>query len=79
MGQDLTHFLDSLGWAVIHSLWQGVVALIAVVMLRVALGGRFPALRHAGQFMALIACLGGFLWTLAIYLGQSNNKTLTRF
>ncbi|MEP3890637.1 MAG: M23/M56 family metallopeptidase [Hellea sp.] len=73
MGQDLTHFLDSLGWAVIHSLWQGVVALITVVMLRVALGGRLPALRHAGQFIALIACLGAFLWTLAIYLGQPVN------
>ena len=73
MGQELTHFLDSLGWAVIHSLWQGVVALFAVIMLRVALGGRFPALRHAGQFIALIACLGAFLWTLAIYIGQPVN------
>ena len=73
MGQELAHFLDSLGWAVIHSLWQGVVALIAVVMLRIALGGRLPALRHAAQFIALIACLGAFLWTLAIYIGQPVN------
>lgn len=73
MGQEFAHFLDSLGWAVIHSLWQGIVALIAVVILRVALNGRLPALRHAGQFIALLACLAGFLWTFAAYLGQPLN------
>ena len=73
MGQELAHFLDSLGWAVIHSLWQGVLALIAVIILRVALGGRLPALRHAGQFLALIACLCAFLWTFSVYLGQPAN------
>jgi hypothetical protein len=54
MGTDFTQVLDSLGWAVLHSIWQGVVALLIVLIWRAALRGRSPALRHAGQIAALL-------------------------
>ncbi len=71
MGMEFTHVLDSLGWAVLHSIWQGGFALLAVVIWRLALRGKSPALRHAGQLAALVGCLGAFLWTFAAYLGQT--------
>ena len=40
MGTDFTQVLDSLGWAVLHSIWQGVVALLIVLIWRAALRGR---------------------------------------
>ncbi len=69
MGEEFTHILDSLGWAVLHSTWQGGVAFLAVILWRLALRGRSPALRHAGQMLALVACFGAFAWTFAAYLG----------
>lgn len=71
MGTHLTHFLDSLGWAVLHASWQGVVALIAVIVMRGLVSERAPALRYAVQFSALILCLIAFFWTFAHYLGQA--------
>lgn len=70
MGPEFTHILDSLGWAVLHSIWQGGVAFLAVIVWRFALRGQSPALRHAGQLIALIGCLVAFLWTFATCLGQ---------
>ncbi len=72
MGPEFTHILDSLGWAVLHSIWQGGLAFLVVVVWRLALRGQSPALRHAGQLIALIGCLAAFLWTFAVYLGQSS-------
>lgn len=69
MGAELTHILDSLGWAVLHSVWQGGVAFLLVIIWRALLRGRSPALRHAGQIMALFGCLIAFVWTFAIYIG----------
>ncbi|GGX70635.1 hypothetical protein GCM10011309_20960 [Litorimonas cladophorae] len=71
MGPEFTHILDSLGWAVLHSIWQVGIAFLAVVIWRFALRGHSPALRHAGQLTALIGCLIAFLWTFAAYLGQT--------
>ena len=73
MGAEFTHVLDSLGWAVLHSIWQGGVALLAVIVWRLALRGQSPALRHAGQVAVLIACLAAFIWTFAVYLGVPNS------
>lgn len=71
MGSEFAHILDSLGWAVLHSTWQGGFALLVVIVWRFALRGRSPALRHAGQLAAMIGCLIAFLWTFAIYVGAS--------
>ena len=32
METEFTQVLDSLGWAVLHSIWQGVVALLFVII-----------------------------------------------
>ena len=72
MGAEFTHVLDSLGWAVLHSIWQGGVAFLFVIIWRAALRGHSPALRHAGQIMALLTCLTAFVWTFAVYLGLPN-------
>ncbi|MEP3656118.1 MAG: M56 family metallopeptidase [Litorimonas sp.] len=75
MGAEFTHVLDSLGWAVLHSIWQGGLAFLFVIVWRAALRGRSPALRHAGQIMALIGCMAAFVWTFAVYLGLPNIAT----
>jgi beta-lactamase regulating signal transducer with metallopeptidase domain len=72
MGAEFTHILDSLGWAVLHSVWQGGLAFLFVILWRAGLRGGSPALRHAGQVVALIGCLAAFLWTFAVYLGLPN-------
>ena len=72
MGAEFTHVLDSLGWAVLHSIWQGGVAFLFVVIWRAVLRGRSPALCHAGLIVALLGCLAAFLWTFAVYLGLPN-------
>lgn len=75
MGAEFTHILDSLGWAVLHSVWQGALALIIAVILRATLRGRSPALRHGGEVLILISCLGAFIWTFALYLGLPKIST----
>jgi len=71
VGPEITHLLDSLGWAILHSLWQGGVAFLVIVVWRLVLRGHSPALRHAGQYAALIGCLIAFFWTFSTYLGLS--------
>lgn len=75
MGAEFTHVLDSLGWAVLHSIWQGGLAFLFVIIWRTALRGRSPALSHAGQIMALMGCMAAFVWTFAVYLGLPNIVT----
>ena len=72
MGPEFTQVIDSLGWAVLHSIWQGGVAFLFVIIWRTGLRGRSPALRHAGQILALMGCLVAFIWTFAAYLGLPN-------
>lgn len=75
MGTEITHVLDSLGWAVLHSIWQGGLAFLFVIIWRTALRERSPAFRHAGQIMALMGCMIAFFWTFAVYLGLPNIVT----
>ena len=72
MGTDSPNVLDSLGWAVLHSIWQGGLAFLFVVIWRAALRGKSPAIRHVGQVLALTGCLAAFIGTFAIYLGMPN-------
>ena len=69
MGPEFSHVIDSLGWTVLHSVWQGGLAFVFVIIWRAALRGRSPALRHAGQILVLMGCLAAFIWTFAVYLG----------
>ena len=68
MGPQFNHLLDSLGWAVLHSLWQGTLVLALIFAWRQIVVRRSPALSHAGSVVGLLACLGAFLWTFAAYL-----------
>ena len=70
MGAKFAHLLDSLGWAVIHALWQGAVAFLVVAVFRAVLGARLPALRYSFQFTVMIGCLIAFLWTFSLYFGN---------
>jgi len=72
MGTEFTHVLDSLGWAILHSVWQGGLAILFVIVWRAAVSGRSPALSHAGQIAALMGCMTAFIWTFAIYLGLTD-------
>jgi len=76
MGPEFTHLLDSLGWAVLHSLWQGGLAFIVVVLLRTSLRNGSPALRYNAQMLVLLSCLGAFLATFALYAGATSPETL---
>ncbi len=68
MSATFTYLLDGLGWALLHSIWQGGVAFILVVSLRFALKNNAPSLRYILQTAVLIGCFLAFLFTLAIYL-----------
>jgi len=68
MGPNITHLLDSLGWALLHSLWQGGIAFIGVVLIRMLLRNNAPSLRYLAQLLVLLACFVAFLATFGLYL-----------
>ncbi len=76
MGPEFTHLLDSLGWAVLHSTWQGGLAFIAVIFLRTFLRNGSPSLRYNAQMLVLLGCLAAFLTTFALYAGSTSPETL---
>jgi bla regulator protein blaR1 len=60
--------VDALGWALVHFLWQGVLAGAASALVLAALRGARPQLRYAAACAGLLACV---LWpavTLALRL-----------
>lgn len=63
--------LDSLGWAVLHSIWQGALAWVAVIAMRRLLPGASPNLKCNLQIGALLATFVAFIATFALYLGIS--------
>lgn len=67
MGISITHLLDSLGWALLHSLWQGGLAFIVVVLIRACLKNNAPSFRYVAQLSVLIACFAAFLTTFGLY------------
>lgn len=78
MTYNLSHILDSLGWALLHSVWQGLLGLAIVLMLRSLLKNSSPALRYWVQITVLASCFLAFLVTLASYVGQPSGAiTLT--
>ena len=59
--------LDSLGWALIHSLWQGCIAAAIVMAFRGMFKGSAPALRYTVQIAALFGLFLAFISTVLIY------------
>ncbi|MGH9655559.1 MAG: hypothetical protein ACRD6B_19110, partial [Bryobacteraceae bacterium] len=59
----------AVGWTLLHSLWEGAV--ISAVLAAVLLVLRSPRLRCAAACLALLALLGGFVFTL-IHLMPEN-------
>jgi len=69
---EFTHILESLGWALIHSSWQGIIAFLAVIVIRQLTSDGSPSFRFGAQFLILIGCLIAFISTFARYLSQSD-------
>ncbi len=63
----MTQVFDSLGWALLHSLWQGSLAMIIVMVFRTFAKKRSPSLRYIVQFLSLLACFVAFLITFNFY------------
>ena len=63
----MTHIFDSLGWALLHSLWQGGLAMLAVIMFRGLTKNTSPALRYNFQILCLFGCFAAFLVTFGLY------------
>jgi len=59
--------LSSLGWALLHSVWQGFLAAGIVYTLRVYIKSTGASLRYSFQFLCLIACFVAFVVTFGIY------------
>jgi len=59
----------AVGWALLHSLWQGAVA--AAALAAVLLATRSPRVRYAAGCVAMIAMLGGLSVTLIRTLPQT--------
>ena len=59
--------LSSLGWALLHSVWQGFLAAGLVYTLRASFRSPGASLRYSFQFLCLTACLTAFIITFGIY------------
>lgn len=57
-----TPLAAAVGWALLHSLWEG--AIISAALAAVLLAMRSPRARYAAACVALLAMLGGFGLTL---------------
>lgn len=67
MGPELGHFLDSLGWAILHSVWQGGLAALAVIVFRSVTKDSQASLRYGFQTLCLMGTLAAFVTTLVFY------------
>ena len=73
----MTQIFDSLGWALLHSLWQGGVAMLAVLVFRGLTKNSSPSLRYNFQILCLFGCFAAFLVTFGIY--QSGGEAAAGF
>lgn len=69
----MTQIFDSLGWALLHSLWQGAFAMLAVMAFRGVTKNASPSLRYNFQILSLFGCFIAFLMTFGFY--QSGGET----
>ncbi len=78
MGPELGHLLDSLGWAILHSSWQGTLAAVAVLSFRSVTKESQASLRYGFQVACLITCFAAFAITFCLYQIQSHShQTIT--
>jgi len=61
------HFLDSLGWAIVHSVWQGIIALSLILIYKAVAANKSPASHYVVQMLCLGLCLISFIVTFGIY------------
>ena len=74
---DLNLVLDSLGWAVLHSTWQGAVAAIFIWSLRAFTKESAADIRYMSGMITLVGLLAAFIGTFLYYfsLGVSAADT----
>jgi len=86
MFPDMNLIADSLGWAVLHSLWQGLLAAGIVFIIRSATRERASEARYFVGIVTLCALLFAFIGTFLYYyntgaaamsLGQGRVETIT--
>lgn len=66
----LLDIAEALGWALLHSLWEGAIVAGAFAVL---LGStRSPRIRYVAGCVALLAMLGGFALTLIYFLPETS-------
>lgn len=61
MDLNALHILDSLGWAIVHSLWLGAVAAMAVFAFRGFTRDSQAAMRCGFELFSLALCFGAFI------------------
>ncbi len=72
-----TQIMNGLGFAVLHSLWQGILAAIVVVIIRSFTKGSQASLRCALETVILAACFLAFVFTFIINTGASAPASLS--
>jgi len=68
----MSNILDSLGWALLHSVWQGAVAFGLVCVIRLIGKPYSPSMRYISYMMILLGTLIAFLITFSLKLKASN-------
>jgi len=69
-GTRVEGLMELMGWAVLHSLWQGALILLAVWTIRKWAGPRRPALAYAAGIAGLVSIFAAFLFTLVFLISS---------
>jgi len=72
-----TQIMNGLGFAVLHSLWQGILAAIVVVIIRSFTKTSQASLRCALETVVLAACFLAFVFTFIINTGAAAPASVT--
>jgi len=72
---NMTLIADSLGWAVLHSLWQGLVAAGLVIVVRSLSNERAAELRYFTGIVTLCSLLFAFIGTFLYYFNTGVSAT----
>lgn len=68
----LLELFGNLGWTLLHSLWQGTLACLAVIVFRVLSPSSASSTRYLFQSAMLAACLTAFIATFSVYQFSSS-------
>ncbi|HHL42083.1 MAG TPA: hypothetical protein ENJ42_00565, partial [Hellea balneolensis] len=64
---DFTPVMDALGWAVLHSIWQGVVALLVFASVRALTPAKSADIRYITGLICMTGVFAAFIGTFLIY------------